>query len=96
MKKSAYMLLTIVAALAALFFLGYWMGIGIPLAAQATIFDKFERVLPAGGGKGQKIAGFGLGAELRDERGARAWRLRHGGERRGQVQRVHPVVPAAR
>ena len=30
-------------------------------AAQATIFDKFERVLPAGGGKGQKIAGFGLG-----------------------------------
>lgn len=25
MKKSAYMLLTIVAALAALFFLGYWM-----------------------------------------------------------------------
>lgn len=36
-------------------------GIGIPLAAQATIFDKFERVLPAGGGKGQKIAGFGLG-----------------------------------
>ena len=43
MKKSAYMLLIIVAALAALFFLGYWMGIGIPLAAQATIFDKFER-----------------------------------------------------
>ena len=81
MKKSAYMLLTIVAALAALFFLanlldnalkyskdsvevriaswaeeGYTRisvrdnGIGIPLAAQATIFDKFERVLPAGGG----------------------------------------------
>ena len=92
MKKSAYMLLTIVAALAALFFLanlldnalkyskdsvevriaswaeeGYTRisvrdnGIGIPLAAQATIFDKFERVLPAGGGKGKKIAGFGLG-----------------------------------
>ena len=31
MKKSAYMLLTIVAALAALFFLGYWMGYGITL-----------------------------------------------------------------
>ena len=61
MKKSAYMLLTIVAALAALFFLGYWMGYGIPLAAQATIFDKFERVLPADDGKGKKIAGFGLG-----------------------------------
>ena len=92
MKKSAYMLLTIVAALAALFFLanlldnalkyskdsvevriaswaeeGYTRisvrdnGIGIPLAAQATIFDKFERVLPADDGKGKKIAGFGLG-----------------------------------
>ena len=36
------------------------------------------------------------GAELRDERGARAWRLRHGGERRGQVQRVHPVAAPAR
>ena len=31
MKKSAYMLLTIVAAFAALFFLGYWMGYGITL-----------------------------------------------------------------
>lgn len=36
-------------------------GIGIPLAAQATIFDKFERVLPTGKGQGEKIAGFGLG-----------------------------------
>ena len=36
-------------------------GIGIPLAAQATIFDKFERVLPADDGKGKKITGFGLG-----------------------------------
>ena len=31
MKKSAYMLLTIVSALDALFFLGYWMGYGITL-----------------------------------------------------------------
>ena len=36
MKKSAYMLLTIVAALAALFFLGYWMGYGITLRAAWT------------------------------------------------------------
>ena len=31
MKKSAYMLLTIVSAFAALFFLGYWMGWGFSL-----------------------------------------------------------------
>ena len=38
-------------------------GIGIPLAAQRNIFDKFERVLPASGGKqeGKKVSGFGLG-----------------------------------
>jgi len=37
-------------------------GIGIPLAAQRTIFDKFERVLPRDDGSGQKkISGFGLG-----------------------------------
>ena len=34
-------------------------GIGIPLSAQRTIFDKFERVLPKGEGK--KVSGFGLG-----------------------------------
>ena len=36
-------------------------GIGIPLSAQAGIFDKFERVLPADDARGKKIAGFGLG-----------------------------------
>ena len=34
-------------------------GIGIPLSAQRTIFDKFERVLPKDEGK--KVSGFGLG-----------------------------------
>lgn len=37
-------------------------GIGIPLSAQRTIFDKFERVLPRDDGNGQKkVSGFGLG-----------------------------------
>lgn len=37
-------------------------GIGIPLAAQRTIFDKFERVLPRDDGSGEKkVSGFGLG-----------------------------------
>ena len=31
MKKSVYIVLTLVAAFAALFFLGYWMGWGITL-----------------------------------------------------------------
>ena len=35
-------------------------GIGIPLSAQRTIFDKFERVLPRDGSQ-QKVSGFGLG-----------------------------------
>ena len=37
-------------------------GIGIPLSAQRTIFDKFERVLPRDDGSGEKkVSGFGLG-----------------------------------
>ena len=36
-------------------------GIGIPLSAQRTIFDKFERVLPKDKGEGKKVSGFGLG-----------------------------------
>mgnify|MGYP000847011977 CR=1 FL=1 len=37
-------------------------GIGIPLASQRNIFDKFERVLPREDGSGQKkVSGFGLG-----------------------------------
>ena len=37
-------------------------GIGIPLSAQRTIFDKFERVLPRDDGNRQKkVSGFGLG-----------------------------------
>lgn len=36
-------------------------GIGIPLAAQRSVFDKFERVLAKPDGSTEKIAGFGLG-----------------------------------
>ena len=76
-------------------------GIGIPLAAQATIFDNHHlrqvRARPACRRRqGAEDSRLRPGAELRDERGARAWRLRHGGERRGQVQRVHPVAAPAR
>ena len=56
-------------------------GIGIPLAAQRTIFDKFERVLPRDDGSGEKKVS-----------GPRAWRLRQRGERAGTVQRVYDVA----
>lgn len=36
-------------------------GIGIPLAAQRTIFDKFERVVAKPGENTKKVSGFGLG-----------------------------------
>lgn len=36
-------------------------GIGIPLAAQRTIFDKFERVMAQPDAGAKKVAGFGLG-----------------------------------
>lgn len=36
-------------------------GIGIPLAAQRTIFDKFERVVSKPDDKSEKVSGFGLG-----------------------------------
>lgn len=36
-------------------------GIGIPLAAQRTIFDKFERVVNKSDGNTRKVSGFGLG-----------------------------------
>lgn len=36
-------------------------GIGIPLAAQRTIFDKFERVVSKPKDGGKKVSGFGLG-----------------------------------
>lgn len=37
-------------------------GIGIPLSAQRTVFDKFERVIAKPGAEGaKKVAGFGLG-----------------------------------
>lgn len=36
-------------------------GIGIPLAAQRTIFDKFERVVSKSKDGGKKVSGFGLG-----------------------------------
>lgn len=36
-------------------------GIGIPLAAQRTIFDKFERVVSKSKGSAKKVSGFGLG-----------------------------------
>lgn len=36
-------------------------GIGIPLAAQRTVFDKFERVVSKSGGSSKKVSGFGLG-----------------------------------
>lgn len=36
-------------------------GIGIPLAAQRTVFDKFERVISKTGNNSEKVSGFGLG-----------------------------------
>lgn len=36
-------------------------GIGIPLAAQRTVFDKFERVVACPDGTTPKVSGFGLG-----------------------------------
>lgn len=36
-------------------------GIGIPLAAQRTVFDKFERVISKSGDNSKKVPGFGLG-----------------------------------
>lgn len=36
-------------------------GIGIPLAAQRTVFDKFERVVARPDGTTPKVSGFGLG-----------------------------------
>ena len=36
-------------------------GIGIPLSAQRTVFDKFERVIEQPNANTRKVAGFGLG-----------------------------------